>query len=119
MVPQKQTPERNIMDAKNIDTSNLRPVCIRHRYSGVWVGYIQGPGTYEGLITLVGRRVWGWRGGRLELSQLAKKGLRAEDRLGEWEVVEINMADGAIELRTVERSMVEDAKRLAADGEAG
>lgn len=110
------------MDGNDINTSDLRPIVIRHRFSGVWVGYLmKEPGTFPHMIQVVGRRVWQWNGGRLELSQVAKQGLRAEDRLGEWEVVEIacGIGDGLIELRTVEREMVENAKQLPADGQDG
>ena len=111
--PQVKTPN-------DIDTSEMRPVLIRHRFSGVWIGYIAGLGTYPNMIELVGRRIWQWNGGRLELSQVAKEGCKEEDRLGEWEVVEIAMAqsEGIIELRTVNREVVEHAKTLAADGRA-
>lgn len=108
------------VDPKSINTEKMRPVLIRHRYSGVWVGYIVGRGTFAHNIAFLGRRIWQWNGGRLELSQVAAQGLRTEDRLGEWEVVEIacGQADGLIELRTVKREMVEQAKALPADGEA-
>lgn len=94
-----------------------RPVLIRHRFSGVWLGYILGPGSFPNLVRLEGRRIWHWRGGRLETSQVAKQGVKEEDRLGEWEEVEIAMGqgEGIVELRTVSEKIVEDAKLLAAD----
>jgi len=105
------------MPNQEIDTSDLRPVLIRHRYSGVWIGYVVGPGTLPHLIEIQGRRIWQWRGGRLECSQLAAKGCTQEDRLGEWETVEIDMSAGGgiVELRTIERDRVEHAKTLESD----
>lgn len=92
-----------------------RAILIRHRGSGVWVGYLIGPGTIGDSIEIEGRRIWSWSGGRLECSQLAKQGFRATDRLGEWETVEIgSIAVDLVELRTVDPSIVEAARKLAA-----
>lgn len=93
---------------------NGRPVLIRHRFSGVWIGYLKGPGTFENLIELEGRRIWSWSGGRMECSQLAAQGVRAEDKLGDWEVVEIAFGEGEglVELRTIDPERVEEARRL-------
>jgi len=98
-------------------SADPRPVLIRHRYSGVWIGYMVGEGSFPHLVKVEGRRIWQWRGGRLECSQLAKQGCRQEDRLGEWETVEIDMSAGGgiVELRTIERDRVEHAKTLASD----
>jgi hypothetical protein len=104
------------MPKTDIDTSDLRPIVIRHHYSGVWIGYLVGPGTFENLVKIIGRRVWSWSGGRLECSQLAKHGCRESDKLGEWEVVEIAVgrADGLVELRTIDRDVVEASKKFEA-----
>ena len=92
-----------------------RPVLIRHRSSGVWIGYLLGPGTFPNSITLEGRRIWHWRGGRLECSQLAVKGCRESDTLGEWETVEIGaIQEDLVELRTIKSEVVEHAKTLPA-----
>jgi hypothetical protein len=101
----------------NENNDDRRPVLIRHRYSGVWIGYVNGKGSFPHLLEIEGRRIWQWRGGRLECSQLAVKGCVPEDRLGEWELVEIDMSPGAgiVELRTIERKVVEHAKTLPSD----
>lgn len=97
--------------------TDKRPCLIRHRYSGVWIGYLLGRGLFDGTIRVEGRRVWQWRGGRLETSQLAKQGCRAEDRLGEWEEVDIavGIGDGLVEFRFIEEAVVAAAKELPAD----
>lgn len=91
-----------------------RPIVIRHRFSGVWIGYLLGPGSFPDLIEVEGRRIWSWSGGRLECSQLAVQGCRAEDRLGEVETVEIAL-DGLVELRTIKREVVEQSREFPAD----
>lgn len=92
-----------------------RPVLIRHQMSGVWIGYLVGEGTFPNSITVEGRRVWSWTGGRLELSQLAVQGCREGDKLGEWEEVEIGSIETQlIELRTIKESVVVASKKLAA-----
>lgn len=95
-----------------------RPILLRHRSSGVWIGILKGPGSFPDSITIEGRRIWSWQGGRLECSQLAKQGCSDKDRLGEWETVEIGaVTPDTIELRTIEMSVVMAAKEFAADGE--
>jgi len=93
---------------------NRRAISIRHKYAGVFLGYLNGPGTFEGTIEIEGRRVWSWSGGRLEMSQVSKQGLRKEDSLGEWETLEINVSEGLIELRTIKRDILEQAKNFPA-----
>lgn len=98
----------------NVNTTDLRPITIRHKSSGVWIGYLIGEGPYR-TIEIIGRRVWSWEGSRLEMSQVSKQGCSKEDKLGEWEVVQIGCLDtDLIELRTVERSVVEAARKLEA-----
>ncbi len=98
----------------NNNNNNKRPVLIRHRFSGVWIGYLVGPGTFENLVTIEGRRVWSWSGNRLECSQLAEVGVNSGDKLGNWETVEIaiGLGDGLVELRTIKSEVVEKAKEL-------
>lgn len=97
-----------------------RPVLVRHRTSGVWIGYLHGEGTMPDTVDIEGRRIWSWQGGRLECSQLAKQGVAKEDRLGEWEHVEIPVSYDLIEWRYIEESVVADAADLTkypADGQ--
>lgn len=99
----------------NVDTSTLRPITIRHRGSGAWIGYLVGRGDLPDTITIIGRRVWSWVGGRLEFSQLTRQGCRPSDRLGEWEEVTIGaISVDLLELRTADRAVVENARKLAA-----
>jgi len=94
--------------------NKLRPILIRHRFSGVWIGYLHGPGTFENLILVEGRRVWSWNGGRLECSQIASDGVNPKDKLGDWEEVEIaiGIGDGLVELRTIDEKHVMEAKEM-------
>ena len=94
-----------------------KPVLLRHRYAGVWLGYLLGPGLFDNTIRIEGRRVWQWRGGRLETSQLAKQGCRESDRLGEWEEVDIaiGVGDGLVEFRFIGEDIVVKAKGFKAD----
>lgn len=110
----QEHPEVAAIDPSNPSSENWRPVTIRHHLSGAWIGYIVGPGSHENLVTIVGRRIFSWRGGRLEFSQLTKYGVRESDRLCEWEKAEINITEGLIELRTARREIVERAKALPA-----
>jgi len=91
-----------------------KAISIRHRHAGVFFGYICDEGMFDGLIKIEGRRVWSWNGGRLEMSQVSKKGLTERDLLGEWEFVEINMKEGLIEIREIEPKILESAKKLPA-----
>jgi len=99
---------------KSMNKERGRPVLIRHRFSGVWIGYIVGKGTFDYMIELEGRRIWSWSGDRLECSQLANQGVKERDKLGDWERVEISVGagDGLIELRTINAPLVEEAKKL-------
>lgn len=97
----------------NPEIKNL-PVLIRHRWSGVWIGYIRGAGRFPNTILLEGRRVWSWREDRLECSQLAVKGVSAKDSLGEWISLDLNVEDGLIELYEINPSLVEDSKKFPA-----
>jgi len=88
-------------EIKEIDTAlqaKLREACtmripcvIRHDKSGVWLCYILGRGITDPSTSLLveGRRVWSWDGGRLECSQVAMQGARAEDKLGNWVMFEL------------------------------
>lgn len=99
-------------------TKRLRPVAIRHNTSGVWLGYLRGPGSLPDTIEVEGRRVWMWKGGRVDTSQLAKQGVREGDRLGEWEIVEIgSISTQLVELRTIDAAVVEAAKEFPSDGQ--
>lgn len=91
-----------------------RPILIRHRFSGVWIGYLNGPGTFDHLIEIEGRRIWSWNGARLECSQIAADGVSSRDKLGDWETTEIAIGagDGLVELRTIKAERVEEAKEL-------
>lgn len=106
-----------ITEANNIDVSDMRPILIRHRFSGVWIGFLKGEGSFDHMIEIVGRRVWSWTGGRLECSQLADQGVSEKDRLGEWETVEIAVGrgDGLIELRTISMETALQSREFAAD----
>lgn len=106
-----------ITEANDIDTSDLRPILIRHRFSGVWIGFLVGKGTFDNTIEIVGRRIWSWTGGRLECSQLADQGVTENDRLGEWETVDIAVerGDGLIEFRTIDRDVANRAREFEAD----
>ena len=107
--------------ALNVDPATYkgRPVLIRHNTSGVWIGYLvvdaEGlpiPASVPNAIVLVGRRIWRWNGGALECSKLAKRGVREEDKLGEWEVVEIgSIKEQLVELRTLPNADLVEASR--------
>ena len=99
-------------------TKTDRPMFLRHRSSGVWIGYLQGKGEFPDSIRVVGRRIWSWRDDRLECSQVAEKGCRSGDRLGEWEEVDIgSITVDMIEFRNIKGEVVEASKEFAADGE--
>lgn len=91
-----------------------RPVIIRHRYSGVWICRILGPGTWGHTIRIEGRRVWSWSGERLECSQLAAKGVREQDTLGDWcePEIAIGEGDGLVEIIGTTDELVNFAKSL-------
>ena len=97
---------------KEIPTS--RPVVIRHHYSGVWIGELMGEGITPTIVVLRGRRIYGWSGGRLETSQLAKQGVNANDRLCEVETVQIPIGpgDGLVEIHGTSKELVDAAMRL-------
>ncbi len=84
-----------------------KPIGIRHHYSGVWLGRVTMPRTVNGIeipggvglmnhmIEIEGRRIWSWEGGRLEFSELCKKGLdKGRDRVGTWTTTQIPIGSG-------------------------
>ena len=80
----------------------------------MWIGYITGAGDFPDSIKLEGRRIWSWSGGRLECSQLAKKGAARGDRLGEWGEVEIGcITPDLIEKYVIDPALCETAKGFA------
>jgi len=90
-----------------------KPVLVRHVTSGVMIGYLRGPGIFPDSVVIEGRKVWSWQGGRLELSQLAEKGCRESDKLGEWEEVTIgSLTTNLSEWRIISPEIVEHAKSL-------
>lgn len=92
-----------------------RPIGIRHNMSGVWLGMLIGRGMMGHMIEIEGRRVWSWRGGRLEFSELCEKGCREGDRLGTWtrQQIPIGVGDGLVELTfQVDREVIEALKKL-------
>lgn len=92
------------------------PRLWRHRYSGLWIGYIVGRSELlQDHLVFVGRRIWSWSGGRLECSQVAAQGCRAGDRLGEWVTAEIAI-EGSIEILPTTETIIEAARALPADG---
>lgn len=92
---------------------NKEPKIWRHHYSGVWIGYLLGKSEIPGHLCFEGRRIWSWRGGRLECSQLAAQGVREGDRLGEWTTVDIAL-DGSVEVLPTSVELVEGSKELPA-----
>lgn len=87
------------------------PRLWRHHYSGVWIGYLLGPSDIPGHMKFEGRRVWSWSGGRLECSELARDGVRADDRLGVWTTVDIRL-EGSVEILPVTEEVAEAARKL-------
>lgn len=66
----------------------------------------------ENLILYEGRRVWKWKGGRLECSELAQKGVSEKDILGPWTTLEITVGpgDGLAEIQHMTKEKVEHAR---------
>ena len=89
------------------------PRVLRCHQSGVWFGYVIGEGDVLPVpsLKIEGRRVWSWEGDRLETSQLATKGLREKDQLGDWIENELPVSDVVDCLKTTEE-LVEAAKAL-------
>lgn len=85
---------------KDTETGIGRYVGIRHHYSGVWVGQLLGYGIMPHMIRIHGRRLWSWRGERLECSQVFGRGPLEEDKLGDPITVDIpvGVGDGLVEL---------------------
>lgn len=95
-------------------SNEKKAVIIRHRFSGVWIAYLIGPGMFENTINIEGRRIWSWSGGRLECSQLAHQGVTAADKLGDWINTDIAIApgDGLVEIAIIDGNLVEKARSL-------
>lgn len=99
-------------DPKTLELDKYRPCVIRHYYSGVWIGWAIGPGEYDGTLLFAGRRVHGWRGGRLETTQLARLGCREGDSLGDPVVSMLNMREGLVEVHGTSHDTAQKALEL-------
>ena len=91
--------------------SSRLPRLWRHHYSGVWIGYLCGQSEIPGHMAFEGRRIWNWRGGRLECSELARDGVREADRLGVWTRADIAL-EGSVEILPVDPAVVERARAI-------
>ena len=97
--------------AGNDDVS--KPRIIRHHMSGVWICYVVGVGDTPDSVKVHGRRVWSWRGGRLETSQLATQGVSKEDRLGDWVTCDIGqITEHLVDCIETTADLVEAARAL-------
>jgi hypothetical protein len=83
-----------------------RPVCIRHDQSGVWIGYILGTADMIPGLRVRGRRVWRWQDGRLDTSQIAVRGAKPQDSLGDL-VTEDLSAFGFVDVIDMDPDLVE------------
>lgn len=101
------------------------PRLIRHRWAGVWVIYLYTDASpVEALLLPVmyrgaGRHVWSWQGGqRLECSQLAARGLRVGDQLGEVTEVDLSV-EGTCEVLPMRHTVLRAGMALPSAEERG
>jgi len=79
---------------KNVEDGIGRPIGIRHHLSGVWVARLVGPGIKPHMIRIRGRRLWSWKGERLECSQVFNSGPMPGDKLGDETTADIPVGEG-------------------------
>lgn len=92
------------------------PRLWRHNMSGVLIGYLNGPSEIPGHLRFYGRRVHSWASEhRLDCSQLAIKGCKKGDSLGETLMMHIAI-EGSVELLPMNKDVLAASMALPADG---
>jgi len=96
-----------------IEDSQKRPRVLRHHMSGVWICYVLGEGSRPDTLRIQGRRIWSWKGKRLETSQLATKGAASGDKIGDWVELELGqIAEHLIDAIVTTPEIVEACRGL-------